>query len=86
MVGKIIMLSVSLICGLLFFAIGIYARRLDKPMWFWSDSHVDPSRITDLKGYNKENGIMWQTYSLWYFASCGAAFFGYWLYNFKKLR
>ena len=38
-------------------------------MWFWSGSEVDASQITDVKLYNKENGVMWQLYSLWYFAA-----------------
>lgn len=69
MAGKIIMWIVSFGCAILFFAIGVYAHKLKKPMWFWSGSEVDPSTISDIKKYNKENGIMWQTYSLWYFAS-----------------
>ena len=69
MAGKIIMAVVSFGCGGLFFAIGIYARKLKKPMWFWSGSEVDASQITDVRRYNRENGIMWQIYSLWYFAA-----------------
>ena len=69
MAGKMIMYSVCFCCAILFFAIGVYAQKMKKPMWFWSGSEVDPSQITDIKQYNKENGIMWQIYSLWYFAA-----------------
>ena len=69
MAGKIIMCAVSFSCAILFFAIGVYARKLKKPMWFWSGSEVDASQITDVRLYNKENGTMWQLYSLWYFAA-----------------
>ena len=69
MVGKIIMWVVCFGCGILFVAIGVYARKLKKPMWFWAGSEVDASLITDVQQYNKENGIMWQLYSLWYFAA-----------------
>ena len=69
MAGKIIMWVVCFGCAILFFAIGIYARKLKKPMWFWSGSEVPASQITDVAQYNKENGIMWQLYSLWYFAA-----------------
>lgn len=69
MAGKIIMWIVSFGCAILFFAIGVYARKLKKPMWFWSGSEVDATKITDVKQYNKENGVMWQLYSLWYFAA-----------------
>lgn len=67
--GLIIWCIVEFGCGLLFFGIGAYAKRREKPMWFWSGTDVDPSKITDVKAYNKENARMWQLYSLWYFAS-----------------
>lgn len=66
---KIIMWLVCFGCGILFFGIGIYAKKRKEPMWFWSGSQVKASEITDIKQYNKENGIMWQMYSLWYFAA-----------------
>ena len=75
MAGKIIMCTVCFGCAFLFFAIGIYAQKRTKPMWFWSGSEVDASNITDVKQYNKENGIMWQLYSLWFFAAGLAEFF-----------
>lgn len=69
MAGKVIMWIVSFGCAVLFFAIGVYAKKLKKPMWFWSGSEVDVSQIADVRQYNKENGVMWQLYSLWYFAA-----------------
>jgi len=33
-------------------------------MWFWSGSTVKETEITDVKSYNRENGIMWIGYSL----------------------
>ena len=69
MAGKMIMWAVSFGCAILFFCIGVYARKLEKPMWFWSGAEVDAAKITDVKQYNKENGVMWQLYSLWYFAA-----------------
>ena len=69
MAGKIIMWIVMFGCAFLFFAIGVYAQKLEKPMWFWSGIEVDASKITDVKRYNRENGIMWKLYSLWYFSS-----------------
>ena len=56
-------------CGILFFAIGIYAQNLKKPMWFWSGSRVNPSEITDIPAYNSENATMWKLYSLWFFGA-----------------
>ena len=64
---KLIMLLSCFGCAILFFGIGVYARKKKEPMWFWSGSAVDASKITDVKKYNKANGIMWQLYSLWFF-------------------
>jgi len=69
MAGKIIMWIVSFGCGILFFTIGDYARKQEKPIWFWTGTKVDPLKITDIKQYNKENSTMWKLYSLWYFAA-----------------
>ena len=74
MAGKIIMFIISLICAFLFFGIGVYAKKLNKPMGFWSGSKVDASKITDVKEYNNANGIMWQLYSLFYFLSAISSF------------
>ena len=32
-------------------------------MWFFSGSTVKEEEITDVKAYNRENGIMWICYS-----------------------
>ena len=69
MAGTIIWCITVFGCAFLFLGIGIYAEKLEKPMWFWAGTNVDPSKITDVKAYNKENGRMWKIYSLWYFAS-----------------
>ena len=63
------MLLVCFGCAFLFLGIGVYARKKKEPMWFWAGTVVDASQITDVKKYNKANGIMWQLYSLWYFAA-----------------
>ena len=69
MAGKIIWWICCFGCAVLFFVIGVYARGLEKPMWFWSGTEVDPSQITNIAQYNRENSIMWQLYSLWFFAA-----------------
>ena len=63
MVGKIIWWIVSYGCAILFFAIGVYALKRKKPMWFWSGSTVDEKSISDIPAYNRANGIMWICYS-----------------------
>lgn len=75
MVGSIIWYITMFGCAALFCGIGLYARKLEKPMWFWSGSTVDPASITDVKAYNSENARMWFLYSLWYW---GAGFVWIW--------
>ena len=60
---KVIWLVITIPCSLLFTGIGIYAWRRTKPMWFWSGSSVREDEITNVKAYNRENGIMWICYS-----------------------
>ena len=69
MAGKIIGWIVAFGCAILFYGIGAYAQKLEKPMWFWSGIEVDPATITDVKQYNAENARMWKWYSLWYVAA-----------------
>ena len=60
---KVIWLVITIPCSLLFTGIGIYAWRRTKPMWFWSGSSVREEGISNVKAYNRENGIMWICYS-----------------------
>ena len=69
MAGDIIWYITVFGCALLFVAIGAYAKKLAKPMWFWSGSGVDPAAVTDVKAYNGENARMWWRYSGWYWIS-----------------
>ena len=72
MAEKIICWIVSLICAIMFYSIGAYAKKSEKPMGFWSGVEVKESEISDVKKYNKENSIMWKLYSLWYVAAAVA--------------
>lgn len=67
--GDIIWYVTIFACALLFCGIGAYAKRIEKPMWFWSGSEVDPATIRDVKAYNLENARMWSMYSLWYWVA-----------------
>lgn len=75
MLGKIIGSIVAFGCAILFYSIGVYAQKREKPMWFWSGLEVNDSQIADVERYNKENGAMWKGYSLWFVA---AGFAGIW--------
>ena len=69
MIGDVIWYVTMFGCAVLFFSIGVYAKRLDKPMWFWSGTTVNPATITDVKAYNAENAKLWKGYSIWYWAA-----------------
>lgn len=77
MAGTIIACTVYFGCAILFYGIGIYAKNCQKPMWFWSGTEVDPTTITDVVQYNRENSRMWKLYSLWYFAAGVVAIFNH---------
>ena len=52
--------------ALLFLAIGIWADRRKTPMHFYSGVPIDPKSITDVQGYNRQEGKMWKQYSIPY--------------------
>ena len=56
MAGAIIWSIIVFGCAFLFLGIGIYASKREKPMWFYSGTTVDASKISDVKAYNRECG------------------------------
>lgn len=56
-------------CGVLFFLIGVYARRKKTPMHFYAGTTVPSEEIADIPAYNRANGWLWQGYSLVFFLS-----------------
>lgn len=67
--GRIVMLIILTPLSILFAAIGIYAWRRKKPMWFWAGTEVTESEIRDIPAYNRANGIMWIIFSLVWWAA-----------------
>lgn len=57
------------ICGLTFIGIGIFSLKKKTPMHFWAGTTVKPEEISDIKAYNKANGIMWISYGSIYILS-----------------
>lgn len=79
MAGLIIWCITIFGCAFLFYGMGVYAEKREKPMHFWAGTTVDEAKISDIQAYNKANARMWKIYSLWYFAS-GIIYFWYeWL-------
>lgn len=55
-----------LLCALCLMSFGIYALKTKKPVNFWAGDKIPPEKITDIKKYNRANGIMWISYgALW---------------------
>ena len=73
---RIFWLTINLSVGILFSGLGIYAWNRKKPMWFWSGSTVQERELTDVKAYNRANGIMWIVFSLLFWFCAFAGFFG----------
>ena len=56
-------------CAVLFYGIGIWADKSEKPVHFWSGTTVDPTKVTDIPGYNHACAVMWKWYSVPYWLS-----------------
>ena len=53
-----------LVCALVFLSISIYAFLSKNPVNFWAGEKISVSQITDVKKYNRANGIMWLLYGI----------------------
>lgn len=75
MIGRFFFSFITASVAALFTGLGVYARKREKPMWFWSGTTVDEEEITDVPAYNRANGIMWIVFSavFWASAVCGLA-------------
>ena len=60
---------------MLFTGIGIYAWNRKKPMWFWSGKSIGENEISDIKLYNRANGIMWLCFSVPFWVATFLGFF-----------
>ena len=71
---KVLWLLILVPVSALFTGIGIYAARRKEPMWFWSGTQVRKEEISDVRAYNRANGILWIAFSsiFWAAALLGA--------------
>ena len=76
MESNILFTIITWLCGGLFIGIGITALKMKTPIHFWSGTKVKKEEVTDVKAYNKANGIMWLTYGLMYILSGLAGIYG----------
>ncbi len=61
-------LIIMIPCSAMLTGIGIFAWRRKQPMWFWAGSTVKEEDISDIRAYNRANGIMWIVFSLVFWA------------------
>ena len=65
-----------LLFAAVFIGIGIYSLKKKTPTHFWSVTTVKTEEISNVKSYNKENGIMWLVYGSTYIISAILSLFG----------
>ncbi|WP_343101670.1 hypothetical protein [Romboutsia sp. MSSM.1001216sp_RTP31141st1_G3_RTP31141_220114] len=60
-----IVIAISIMPAVLIFVgIGIYSFKRKTPMHFWAGTTVKSEEISNIKAYNRANGIMWISYGL----------------------
>ena len=58
-------------CGGLFYGIGAWALRSQKPVGFWANGkEIRPEDVSDIAAYNRAYARMWKRYSIPYWL-CG---------------
>ena len=60
--GIIVGVIINGICALVFILFGLYALKKETPIHFWAGTTVKSEKISDVKAYNKANGVMWIIY------------------------
>lgn len=68
--GMIIMALCCFGCAILFFGIGVWADKSEKPFHFWAGTKIAPEKVMNISAYNRACAVMWKFYSVPYW-SCG---------------
>ena len=76
--GIVLMTFINLMCAGIFYGIGVWAQKRKDPMHFYTGTTVDPKTISDVPAYNRENAIMWKTFSVPFWLSAVGAFGSIW--------
>ena len=53
---------IILICSTTFIGIGVFSLKKKTPVYFWTNQKIKAHEISNVKSYNRENGIMWLTF------------------------
>lgn len=62
--SNVLFAVVCFICSLIFGVFALWAFKRNDPMHFWSGRIVRPEEISDIRSYNRANGIMWIIYTV----------------------
>ena len=62
--GTIIFFVVCIFLVVVFVGLGIYFMLSKKPANFWAGEKMRPEAVSDIKKYNRANGIMWIVYGV----------------------
>ena len=73
---EIVWLSTTLPVALLLPGIGVYAFRKKTPIGFFAG--VPAPEVTDVRAYNRENGVMWTVFSLPFFSAAALGLWRVW--------
>ena len=73
--GIVVMIFCSLLCGGIFSGMSLWAKKRKDPMHFYSGTTVDPKRISDVPAYNQANARMWSIYAAPFWLSGIVSFF-----------
>ena len=71
---KIIMFAVCIFMFLLYAGFGLFYYHSKTPANFWSGDKISPEDVSDVKKYNRANGIMWIVYGILFLIPASTAF------------
>jgi len=77
--GIILMSFLNLMCAGIFYGIGVWAKKRKDPMHFYAGTTVDSKTISDIPAYNRDNEIMWKTYSVPFWICAASAISSIWV-------
>lgn len=69
-----IMFGICIFMFLLFSEIGLDFCFSKVPVNFWAGEKISPEEVSDIKKYNRANGIMWIVYGILYLIPAATAF------------
>ena len=64
--GSLIFFIACIFMFLIYTGLGVYFCVTKTPANFWSGEKIPPKAISDVKKYNRANGIMWIVYGILY--------------------